>query len=127
MCFRAGIPFLEVESDSMKALLTLLRPTYAPHIPTAKTLSGSLLLRQYPELWDLSQEFIAGDKVYALVCDEWSNSRNEHQVSYIVLVPGQKSFFLKSVSTAGIPQTAERIAQEILKVFNVLGTSKCVV
>jgi hypothetical protein len=47
-------------------------------------------------------------------------------VNYVLLIPGSKPFFLKSISTAGIPQTAERVANDILEVIRELGEGKCV-
>lgn len=90
------------------------------------TLSGSLLLEQYTELWEVGQTFIADATSFTLISDGWSNSRNEHQVNYIVIIPGHKPFFLKSVSMAGIPQTSERIAADILEVLKELGASRCI-
>ena len=69
---------------------------------------------------------ITSCKSYSLVTDGWSNLRNDHLVNYVLLIPNQKPFFLKSISTAGMPQTADRVAKDIIDVIVDLGAKKCV-
>lgn len=110
----------------MKDLVTQMRPAYVDYIPSAATIGGNLLNKEYEQLYERGQSFLASATSYSLVSDGWSNLRNKHIVNFVILVPGQKPFFFKSISTVGIPQTAEAIAKEILEVINELGAEKCV-
>ena len=85
-----------------------------------------MLDREYIRLQELAKEMIASCSSYSLVTDGWSNIRNDRLVNYVLLVPNQKPFFLKSVSTAGIPQTANRVANDIIGIINEIGINKCV-
>jgi hypothetical protein len=104
--YRTGIPFQVAESKAMLKLVTLLKPTFAKCLPNAKELGGVMLNREYLRLKELAAAMIHTCTSYSIVTDGWSNIRNEHLVNYVLLIPGSKPFFLKSISTAGIPQTA---------------------
>jgi hypothetical protein len=124
--FRTGIPFRVAESSAMKDLVKKMRPSYVNFIPSAAMIGNSLLNKEYDELFERGKSFLASASNYSLVTDGWSNMRNEHLVNFVILVPGHKPFFFKSVSTVGISQTSEEIAKAILEVINELGVAKCV-
>lgn len=124
--FRTGIPFRVADSLAMKDFVKKLRPAYVDLLPSAEVIGGTFLNKEYDDLFERGKSFLAGALYYSLVSDGWSNLRNEHMVNFVIIVPGHKPFFFKSVSTVGIRQTSQAIAKEIMDVINLLGEAKCV-
>ena len=85
-----------------------------------------MLEREYDRLKEIGDDYLRSATCYSITSDGWSNIKGQHMVNFIVHVPNQKPFFLKKVSTVGIPQTSISIAAEIIKVIEELGPDKCV-
>ena len=68
--------------------------------------------------------FLSGCKYYSVITYGWSNIRNEHLANFIILVPNKKPLYNKSLDTRLIVQTAENIAEEIIKVVEEIGSAK---
>ena len=93
-------------------------------MPTRRALSEGLLESTYQTIKKTVDDFLSGCKYYSVITDGWSNIRNEHLVNFIILVPNKKPFYYKSVDTCTIVQTAENIAEEIIKVVEEIGSAK---
>jgi Protein of unknown function (DUF 659) len=59
-----------------------------------------------------------------LTLDGWTNVRGDHIVNFIVKAPSRPPFFFKSINTAGIPQTANAVADSICEVIEEVGAMK---
>ena len=122
--FRTGIPFRLAESGAFKELLAALNPAYAEHMPSAHTLSGTLLDQEYQHLTARRDKILQESKDLVLVSDGWTNCRGDHIVNFCVKAPDQKTFFYKSINTSGTRQNAEAVADAILSVIEELGSEK---
>lgn len=116
--FRTGIAF--------KAMLAALNPEYAKVAPSAKTLGGRLLDKKYNEAEAKLQDSLGEAENLTLTSDGWTNLRGDHIVNFVITAPGQKPFFLKSIETTGIHQTAREIADTICGVIEEVGPSRIV-
>ncbi|KAF4149993.1 hAT family C-terminal dimerization region [Phytophthora infestans] len=125
LVFRTGISFRVIDSEAMKKVIRLLRPSYVEIMPSARSIAGKHLNSTYNKLLSRVREAIRSAKWFSIVSDGWSNDSNEHIVNYVVIVPGFKPFFLKSVSTGGVVQTSKKIAAGILEVIGEFGPDRC--
>ena len=122
--YRTGIPFQVIDSFAMKEFIKAVRPAYVTQMPSRKSLSGHLLDKAYGILKQKFDTWMNESKFYSIVTNGWSNTRNDHIVNYIVIVPGKKPLFYKSIDTSNVPQTAENIAKELFEVIDELGSEK---
>lgn len=122
--FRTGISIRLADSEAFKDLVTALNPTYAQSMPTARSLSGSLLDDQYSKCVGAVQEILEESHNLTLISDGWTNIRGDHIVNFCVKAPNNKPFFHSSVNTSGIAQNAQAVADEIMKVVEQVGAEK---
>ena len=119
--YRTGISFRLVESEAFKEFVKSLSPAYSEQLLCAKTLSGTILERQYEDTSKLLNETLSKSKNLTLLSDGWTNVRGEHIVNYCIKAPDQKPFFHKSIDSSGIPQNATKIANQIMSVIEEIG------
>lgn len=122
--FRTGISLRVADSFVFKDLVKSLNPVYAESMPTSKKLSGPLLDQQYQKCSQILEEILDQSTNLTLISDGWTNVRGDHIVNFCVKSPGAKPFFHSSIDTSGIPQNAQAVADEILKVIEKLGSEK---
>ncbi|KAL4113799.1 hypothetical protein QTP88_017372 [Uroleucon formosanum] len=119
--FTSATPFSIVENQNWLKFFKTLRPTYNP--PSRKTISTTLLEKEYLRTYIKVYENILEAKVYAVQLDGWSNIRNESIMNIIVTTP--KPFIFKSIDCGSNRHTAEYISAEISSVIEELGKEKC--
>lgn len=73
-------------------------------------LSGSLLLKEYEKINSLLEEQIAAVESVALICDGWSNLRNDSIINFVVTTPFPLLY--KIVTTGKELHTGEYILPE---------------
>jgi len=71
--FTSATPFSIVENQNWLKFFKTLRPTYNP--PSRKTISTTLLEKEYLRTYNKVYENILEAKVYAVQLDGWSNIR----------------------------------------------------
>lgn len=127
--YRTGISFRLADSESFKAFVKKINPSYAETMPSSKMLSGSLLDQNYSSEAEKLNILLESSTNLTLISDGWTNVNGEHIVNYSVKAPRSKPLFKCSENTSGIVQTGKAIADAICKVITELGAEKfcCVV
>lgn len=97
-----------------------LRPAYKP--PTRYNISNKLLDDEVSRITDQNTICIADSKVLGIMCDGWTNVRNESIVNIVVTTP--KPIFYKSLSTGVQRHSGEYLADLIISVIEELGPRK---
>ncbi|KAG5666709.1 hypothetical protein PVAND_014724 [Polypedilum vanderplanki] len=120
--YRTGISLRLVESDAFKEFVKSLNPTYT--MPSAKTLSGSFLDKQFIKCSTSMNEILDSHINLCLITDGWTNIRGDHIVNFCVKAPTEKPFFHSSINTSGIIQNASAVAESIIAVLENLGSHK---
>jgi hypothetical protein len=119
--YETAMPFAVVENRHFREFVKSLRPAYAPHLPSAKFLGGTLLKECYEDTKALVDTLLADAKSISIVTDGWSNSRNQHIVNFMALVDQHPPVLLKAFETTGTAQTGAAIAECIIEVILSLG------
>lgn len=81
--FTSATPFSIVENQNWLKFFKTLRPTYNP--PSRKTVSTTLLEKEYLRTYNKVYENILEAKVYAVQLDGWSNIRCVTSIMYFFL------------------------------------------
>jgi Protein of unknown function (DUF 659) len=124
-CFyRTGIPFRFVDSSVFHDFVMLLNPEYENSMPSAKSVAGSLLTREFNKALSKLKNTLDDSDQLELISDGWTNIRGEHIVNFLAKAPGKKAVFYKSICTSGISQNAENVAQAICEIIEELGATK---
>jgi len=93
--FRTGISLRLVDSNAFKDMIHSLNPSYAESITSAKSLSGSLLEKQYSIYSQQLKQILENAVNLTLVSDGWTNIRGDHIVNFCVKSSGEKPFFIR--------------------------------
>ena len=109
-----------VENPHWKRFFNVIQPAYV--VPSRYKISEPLLDSEYDKIKVETVATIAASDSIGLMCDGWSNIRNEPIINFIVSQP--KPIFWKSFHTDLQSHTGEYIATEILKVIEEL-ESEC--
>jgi len=118
--YRTAIPFNVASSESFKAIFKAARPAYANFIPSPKVLGGTMLDQTYSKYLDIGTSMVGDCLMYSIATDGWTSITNDHLVNFVLLIPGKKPFFHKSLTTT-VSQTAEEVAQTIIRVIEEIG------
>ena len=102
-----------VENPHWKSFFNAIRPAYV--VPSRYKISEPLLESEYDEIKVETVATIAATDSVGLMCDGWSNIRNEPIIYFVVSQP--KPIFWKSFLTDLQSHTGEYIATEKLKVI----------
>jgi len=108
-------------SSSFKEIFQAARPAYVPYIPSPKVLGGSMLDKVYDTYTEYGKSMVKDCLMYSIASDGWSSITNEHLVNFILLIPGKKPYFLKSITTT-VSQSAIEVARNIIEVIEEIGT-----
>ena len=103
-----------VENPHRKSYFNAIRPVYV--VPSRYKISEPLLDPEYDKITVETVATIAASDSVGLMCDGWSNIRNEPIINFVVNQP--KPIFWKSFHTDLQSHTGEYIATEKLKVKN---------
>ena len=124
--YRTGIPFKTVESKAFHNFIALLDPNYEKSMPSAKSIAGSLLTKEFARATEKLNLILRESDGLTLISDGWTNHRSEHIVNFVVKAIGRPSVFFKSINTSGVSQTAKNVAEAICEVIDELGSDKFV-
>lgn len=122
--FRTAAPFRFVEAQEFKEFIRYIRPAYADHLPSGKSVGGVLLKEAYQKLTKRLKLKIKNSINISVCSDGWSNIRSEHIINILVLIPNEKPIFMKSVNTAGMSMTGKNIADIIINALIEIGITK---
>lgn len=122
--FRTPTSFRTIDSKPWKRLVSVLNPAYAKVMKSASTLAGTQLSSKYDEYRKMLFKKIETSKGFVLASDGWTSVRTEHLVNFIVLIPGHKPLYFKSVNTSGLQMNAETQKKLIVDAATELGISK---
>lgn len=120
--YATGTPLSIVESPQWQAVFSKLRPSYT--MPSRYSIATKLLDAEYARVSCAAEELIATSNCLGLMCDGWSNRRNQSIMNYIIITPSP--VFFKSVPTGVQSHTGQFVAKEIGDVINYVGPSKFV-
>jgi len=131
--YESGTPFSRIESKTLKAALSVLRPNIT--LPTRANMSNSLLNQTFETVaGSINEALKKSGELSLIVCihsydlircildgiclttDGWSNVLGEPVVNYCAVTPIQ-TFFLEVISTETDGHTAEFIAGDIKRVI----------
>lgn len=102
------------ENPYWQKAMKKIRPAYS--LPSRYKLTNALLTAEYDRV------SVAAASSLALMCDGWTNIRNESIINFVVTMP--KPVFYKSIATGTISHTGEYMANTILEVINEIGSEK---
>lgn len=100
---RTGSAFRVIESESFREMIQALRPAYATKIKSSSTLRGPLLDKIFKQVREKTVNKIQNSSGYVLISDGMTDVASHHIVNFIVIVPGEKPFFYKSVDVGDTP------------------------
>ncbi|XP_016657408.1 uncharacterized protein LOC107882870 [Acyrthosiphon pisum] len=103
-----------------KEFFKKIRPAYCP--PSTYIISNRLLDDEYKRVKECTDNNILSAKVLGVMCDGWTNLRNESIVNFVVTTPNP--VFFKSISTGTDRHTGEKMAEEIISVIEEIGQTK---
>ena len=109
----SATPFSIVENPHWISFFKTLRLAFA--LPSRFKVSGPLLDLEYNKVNAEAMEKIAGADCVALICDGWSNTRNEAIINFIVSMP--QPVFWKSFHSELESHTGEYICKEVKQVI----------
>src|SRR5260370_24002805 len=104
----SGMSFVCIE-ENLRRAFQLLCPGFK--LPTRKDLAGNLLDKCYEGVKTKVDTHLARDELLCLVCDGWTNVKNDPIVNYTLVSP-KVSLFLESNSTGEIQHTADFLAKD---------------
>lgn len=113
-------PLNLVENQYWSDFFKFLRPAYK--LPSRHEVSNTYLDREYAKVSTNVSERIAAANTVALICDGWSNVRNESIINFIATTP--LPVFYKSLPTGKISHTAEYISSELSSIIEEIGPQK---
>ena len=118
--YTSASPFSMVENPHWKSFFNAIRPAYV--VPSRYKISELLFDSEYDKIKVETVATIAASDSVGLMCDGWSNIRNEPIINFVVSQP--KPIFWKSFHTDLQSHTGEYIVTKISKVIEELD-SEC--
>lgn len=118
--YASSSPLNLVENVYWKEFFKKIRPAYCP--PSTYIISNRLLDDEYKRVKECTDNNILSAKVLGVMCDGWTNLRNESIVNFVVTTPNP--VFFKSISTGTDRHTGEKMAEEIISVIEEIGQTK---
>lgn len=118
--YASGSSLRIVENRFWLEYISFLRPAYK--VPTRYEISGPLLNKEYEAVSALVNEQIAVAESVAIMCDGWTNVRNEPIVNFVVTTPSPMLY--KILSTGKESHTAEYISKEVNCIIEKIGAQK---
>lgn len=124
--FKSGVSFRVVELDCFKQIFSVINPVLLDAVPSRKELSTQLLDKEYGKIQEQLHAILDNSTNLTLISDGWTNVSGQHLVNFCIKSSGTSTFFYKCINTAGISQTSEEIAFQIIQVIEELGPRKFV-
>lgn len=118
--YASGAPLSMTENVYWQAAMKKIRPAYS--LPSRYKLSNTLLSAEYDRVRLAVDEELAAAPSLALMCDGWTNIRNESIINFVITTP--KPVFYKSLATGSTSHTGEFMATTMLGVINEIGSDK---
>lgn len=118
--YASSSPLNLVENAYWKEFFKKIRPAYCP--PSTYIISHRLLDDEYKRVKECTNNNILNASVLGIMCDGWTNLRNESIVNFVVTTPNP--IFFKSISTGTDRHTGEKMAEEIINVIEEIGQTK---
>ncbi|CAH0562808.1 unnamed protein product [Brassicogethes aeneus] len=118
--FASGCPFRLVESKYWQEFFKFIRPAFT--VPSRHHISGDLLEKEYESVKSTVEEKIASTDSVGIMCDGWSNIRNESIINFVVTTP--TPLLYKTLVTGKQPHTSEYLANQINNVIEKIGSQK---
>lgn len=112
----SGTSFVRVEEPHLRKAFQMCRPDVV--MPDRKQLAGPLLDKCYEKIKIQLDDRLQNAKssFFSLTTDGWSNIKNEPIINYM-MIGGNLSLFLESVSTGEIGHTAQMISDDLSRVI----------
>ena len=111
--YASATPFSMVENPHWKNFFHAIRPSYV--VPSRYKITEPLLDSEYDKIHIETLAAVGASDSAGLMCDGWSNIRNEAIINFVVSLP--KSIFWNSFHTKLQSHLGEYIADEVLKVI----------
>ena len=118
--YASALPLSMVKNLHWKNFFNAVRPAYI--VPSKYKISELLFDSEYDKIKFETVVTIAASDSVGLMCDGWSNIRNEPIINFVVSQP--RPIFWKSFHTDLQSHTGEYIATEILKVIEELESER---
>ena len=118
--YASGAPLSLTENVYWKNAMKKIRPAYS--LPSRYKLTNTLLKAEYDRVRLAANEEIGAAPSLALMCDGWTNIRNESIINFVITTP--KPVFYKSISTGTTSHTGEFMATTMLEVISEIGSDK---
>ncbi|RXG69628.1 hypothetical protein Avbf_02688 [Armadillidium vulgare] len=111
--FASGCPLSLVENSYWRKAFEVLRPSYK--LPSRFHLTNKYLEEEYETIKRKCQEYLKLTTSVAILCDGWTNIRNEAIINFVISTP--KPIFWKSLPSGSKSHTAKYMCEEISKVI----------
>jgi len=118
--YATAAPLNLVDNSYWIEFFKALRPAYKP--PTRHLVSNKLLDDKFSKVKEHTTICIADSDALGVMCDGWTNIRNESIINFVVTTP--KPIFYKSLPTGVDRHTGEHIAEQIISVIEDIGPRK---
>jgi Protein of unknown function (DUF 659)/hAT family C-terminal dimerisation region len=118
--YATAAPLSMVENPYWQTLFQKLRPVYK--LPSKFQVSNTLLENECDRVKKYTNDLILTSDCLGLMCDGWTNLRNESIINFVVTTP--QPVFYKSLPTCTSRHTSEHMAKCLLEVIEELGPGK---
>ncbi|KAL7637417.1 UNVERIFIED_CONTAM: hypothetical protein RMT77_012145 [Armadillidium vulgare] len=120
--FDNGCPLSLVENSYWRKAFEVLHPSYK--LPSRFHLTNKYLEEEYETIKRKCQEYLKLTTSVAILCDGWTNIRNEAIINFVISTP--KPIFWKSLPSGSKSHTAKYMCEEISKVIEEIGSRKVI-
>ncbi|XP_047145120.1 E3 SUMO-protein ligase ZBED1 [Hydra vulgaris] len=120
--YTSGSPMSLVDNKYWKTFLNSLCPAY--QLPARYKVSNTLLDKEFNRISSNVKELIAIADSVGLMCDGWSNTRNEAVINFVLILPLSLPILWKSLPSGSSSHSGEYIADEIRKVLQEINPKK---
>jgi len=111
--YASGSPLSLLNNIYWKKLFETLRLTYV--LTSSYQLSNKLLYNEVNNIKCVVEKLIVGSHCLGLMCNGWSNIRNESIISFVIITP--KPVFYESLSTLTERHTGDYMAKVMIKII----------
>lgn len=118
--YASGSPLSLLDNIYWKKLFETLRPAYV--LPSSYQLSNKLLDSEVNNIKCFVEKLIVGSHCLGLMCDGWSNIRNESIINFVITAP--KPVFYKSLPTLTERHTGDYMAKVMIEIIKEVGPGK---
>jgi len=118
--YSSGSPLSLLQNLYWKKLFVKIRPAYV--LPTPYQLSNKLLNDEVESIKVFVENLIIGADCLGLMCDGWSNIRNESIINFVITTP--KPVFYKSLPTLTQRHTGNYMANVMIDLIEEVGPGK---